>query len=208
MYENRQSRRFECHEILDCYQDGADFEAEIMDVSWGGLRIACLGDLELGSHIFVQHRNADRTQFPIRTRVCWKRPGVLSEFGLEFREGVSSVAQDWAGELFSDSSVFAQSPQQRRHELRAEVRIPIAIEDGHCEGETLDLSATGARFKMARLVDDSTSLYLCLPDSLIELKGQVLRVEREDDQWVHSVRTCAPDPKDRESLSAFLQGLV
>lgn len=208
MYDNRSSRRFECQEIIDCYQDGHDFEAEILDVSWGGLRMACLADLELGSSVFLQHRNPDRDQFPIRARVCWKRPGVLSEFGLEFRESNSNLAHQWTQELFSESALFLQSPRQRRHEVRADVRLPIAIEDGHCEGQTLDLSLTGARFCMDRLVEDETTLYLCLPDSLIELQGQVLRAERQNDQWVHSVRFCAPYREDREQLSAFVQSVV
>lgn len=208
MREHRQSRRFQCDEVLDCYIDDEIFEAEILDVSWGGVGIGCLQDLPLGGTLYLQHRDISRTQFPVKTSIRWKRPGVIHEYGLQFQEGTGTVAQRWVQDLFPEQSALRQEQAQKRVDVRVDVRLPIVTEDDYLEGETLDLSTSGARFRLNRPLKDQSNLLLCLPGSLLQVQAKVVRTQSEACHWVHSVQFQDKGLDESEILRSFVASVA
>ena len=208
MRENRQHIRFQSEEVLDCYHGQEHFEAEILDVSWGGIRIGCLQDFPLGANIFIQHRDIFRSQLPVMTAIRWKAPGVINELGLEFQEGSGNLTDEWVKELFPHECAETSASTQRRSEVRANISVPIATELGFVEGETLDVSANGARFRLKDKLQDENSLLLCLPSSLLQVNAQVLRAEQDQGDWIHSVCFQNNDESKSELLSSFVAEVV
>lgn len=208
MKDHRKNVRFRSEEVLDCYNRNGHFEAEILDVSRSGIRIGCLEDLPLGVTILIQHRELTRIQIPVKAVVRWKRPGPITEIGLEFLETKQSSNSQWVGELFPDKAEFAQKSEQRRVAVRAEVALAVVTEDGALEGETLDLSATGAKFHLGDKMADRGGLLLCLPSSVLRLQARVVRAEQDQGQWIHSVCFEDYDPETSATLSSFVAEAV
>ena len=188
MRDHRQNVRIPSDEIIDCYHGQGHFEAEILDLSRGGIRIGCLQDLPLGSSILIQHRELSRCQIPVKAVARWKRPGAVTEIGLEFQAESKSANLRWVAELFPDEGPLRVENLQQRLDVRADVSIPVVTDIGGMAGETLDVSSGGARFRVNAKLEDETSLLFCLPDSFVEVQARVLRRNWQHGQWIHSVR--------------------
>jgi len=186
--EKRKTLRFDCREKLFFQFDGVPHDAEVLDISRGGVRIATPAELPLGRDIFLRIKDNSRGRVPVKAVVRWLRGDGPYEVGLEFRESTSKLSKRWVRKLFPNEGKAWTQGHQQRAEVRTSVNLPVVLSNNFSEGRILDLSSSGARIELDEKLDNATDLYLCLPWSYLEVQADVLRTEPKGSKWVHSVR--------------------
>ena len=208
MVENRRKVRFECHATLAVEYGRHSCQGEVLDISQGGLRLSTSADISVGRKVSLKLPDGNRRQKAVKAVVRWVRYGRWSnEIGLEFQAAPQKLAKRWIRKLFPQEGPTWKHSRQRRSEVRADVNLPMAVAD-YREGAVTDVSLSGARFTMDCKLEDSTNLFICLPFTLLELEADVLRAEREEDRWVHSVPFRDVPPNDQETLTAFVESIA
>ncbi|MBI3925582.1 MAG: PilZ domain-containing protein [Armatimonadetes bacterium] len=204
MKEHRAAIRFECQEAVFCYVGERELSGRILDVSREGVRLACAGALEVGSHVEIVPRDRTRGRSPVLCAVRWLRTGAeLCEAGLVFLESRHRLARKWVRKLLPPAD-----SQEKRAEVRVAARLPVATaDDRELEGMTLDVSRSGACVEMVHPLElgEALDLYVCLPWDLLEIRAEVVRHRRQDASWLHSVRFLQIDGQQTRLLERFLE---
>ena len=206
MLENREAIRFECDEALICKSKSKEFGARVLDVSRGGMRVQSKKQLKVGSKVVLRLENKARGRAAVNAVVRWVGRGEMNEMGLEFQDSASKLSKRWVRKLFpeSGSSSWVASKQQRA-EIRAKARVPVVSSSGTVEGATKDLSRSGASLELSGKLEEGSGLIFCLPSSYLEVQADIVRVEQEGDQWIHSVKLSELSPEQKRQLEAFVQ---
>ncbi|MCA9779420.1 MAG: PilZ domain-containing protein [Candidatus Eremiobacteraeota bacterium] len=208
MRELRESLRFTCSEEVVCMVGRRKVQAEILDVSRGGLRLRLSQSLPLGRQVEIKPKHRSRGRAPVTAVVRWQGQGEALEAGLEFTEPAGKLSRKWLRKLFPGKGKAWTEGRQQRAEVRAGCRLPVVSKDGNWEGELLDLSASGARFLGDGKLSQSTELYLCLPWDFVEVRATPVRVARKGDDWIHSVKFSELQAAQQEHLRLFVEDSV
>ena len=208
MKELRESLRFSCNEAVVCLMGRRKIQADILDVSRGGMRLRLSQPLGVGRQIEVKPKHRSRGRAPVLAVVRWQRTGDEMEAGLEFLEPAGKLSRKWLRKLFPGKGKAWTEGHQQRSEVRAGCRLPVVSGDGNWEGELADLSASGACFLRDTKLEESTELYLCLPWDYVQVNATPVRVAKKGDEWVHSVRFSGLKPAQREHLRLFVESSV
>jgi hypothetical protein len=208
MKELRESLRFTCCESVVCRVGRRKVQAEIVDLSRGGLRLKLSQPLLIGQQVEVKPKHRSRGRSPVLAVVRWQSTGVEMEAGLEFLEPAGKLSRKWLRKLFPGKGKAWTEGHQQRSEVRAGCRLPVVSGDGTWEGELVDLSASGARFSGDAKLEESTELYLCLPWDYVRVNATPVRVARKGNEWVHSVKFSELIPAQRDHLNLFVEKSV
>lgn len=183
-------------------------QAEILDVSRGGLRLRLSQSLPLGRQVEIKPKHRSRGRAPVTAVVRWQGQGEALEAGLEFTEPAGKLSRKWLRKLFPGRGKAWTEGRQHRSEVRAGCRLPVVSRDGSWEGEIVDLSESGVRFLRDDKLDESSQLYLCLPWDYVEVRATPVRTARSGRKWVHSAKFTDLDPAQREHLRLFVESSV
>lgn len=205
MIENRRALRFNCDERLICKVAGEEFNATVIDISRGGMKVQCEKRLQVGSKLFLRLEDSVRGRAPVKAIVRWVLLGDQFEVGLEFQDSASKLSRRWVRKLFPDAGAAWTAGHQQRTEVRAPVRLPVVSANGFVEGTTIDVSGSGAYIELPQKLDDTVGLFLCLPWSYLEVRANVLRAEMRDGKWFHSVQFAALRDEQKDAIDAFVE---
>ena len=208
MKELRESLRFSCNEAVVCLMGRRKIQADIIDVSRGGMRLRLSQPLELGRQVEVKPKHRSRGRAPVLAVVRWQTTGDEAEAGLEFLEPAGKLSRKWLRKLFPGKGKAWTKGHQQRSEVRAGCRLPVVSGDDTWEGEIVDLSASGARFLRNEKMAESTNIYLCLPWDYLEVSATPVRVTQKGKEWVHSVTFSELGSAEREHLKLFVEKSV
>ena len=208
MKELRESLRFSCNEAVVCLMGRRKIQADILDVSRGGMRLRLSQPLEVGRQIEVKPKHRSRGRAPVLAAVRWQCTGDEMEAGLEFLEPAGKLSRKWLRKLFPGKGKAWTEGRQQRSEVRAGCRLPGVSGDGSWEGELVDLSASGACFLRDTKLEESAELYLCLPWDYVQVNATPVRVAQRGKAWVHSVKFSQLKPAQREHLKLFVENSV
>lgn len=206
MKELRETVRFTCAQAVVCQVGRRKIQAEILDVSRGGARLALSAPLRVGQTVILKPEKRGRA--PVEAVVRWQIEGERIEAGLEFQESPGKLARNWVRKLFPEQGKAWTEGKQKRSEVRTECRLPVVSLDGVWEGQTLDLSSSGACFVKQGKLKSAAQVYLCLPWDYVQVEATPIRATRREDGWVHSVRFGELNPQEKEHLKLFVEQSV
>jgi hypothetical protein len=203
--ELRETIRFTCQETVVCQVGRRKILAEIVDVSRGGARLALTATLRVGQKVLIKPRHRSRGRAPVEAVVRWQCHGAQLEAGIEFLEPAGKLSRKWLRKLFPGKGKAWTQGHQQRGEVRAECSLPVVSMDGRWEGETLDVSPSGACFVQEQELSSSADFFLCLPWDYVQVKATPVRAVRGDDCWIHSVKFTELTPEEEDHLKLYVE---
>lgn len=208
MEESRKSLRFRCNEMVLARIKKTTFEAKVTDVSRGGLKLQTERFVPTGASVWIRPLDSTDSGSLIQTFARWIAVRSPYEVGLEFAVSSHSSRRRWLNRLVPTKNAWS-SGEQSRADVRVPASLPVLdVNNPGQDGVTLDISRTGASVLLDHKLDPSAQLYLCLPWDFLQLKVDVVRVEQEDDQWIHGVRFQDSETSEIQSVRRFVKHFV
>lgn len=194
-------------------EQGKKREAQLLDVSAGGLRIHLQDPVGKNPVVWVPKRTLLIGRRRLSTRCCWQMPSTAGGqiVGLEVIEDEDDLEASWFTDLLRRLDYYNYQP-------RTAIRVPLTVKavlfdkSGQevAGGNTLDLGVGGALLQLDRDLPkyEMFSLVLEAPEKPVRLAAQIVH-RHETEEGVRLSASFSPgDTEDHLRLSLLLGGVA
>lgn len=174
--ERRQTTRIECCYQVQCSHPGGSWEASVVDMGLGGLRLRTANGVQAGQRLTLKQN--DNAFGEIQVEVVWARPleGCQRECGVVYRCDVEAMERSWVKDAlrrlgFEKSHLYERRRHVRRH-TTASANLDFGSET--VVATILDLGLGGALVEIGRELPAGQALQLASPLLEGRLQCQVI----------------------------------
>lgn len=199
--ERRRLGRRACRHKVVCEGANRSFDAVVLDIALGGLRIQTSSEPRLGGRLKVGSSELPGDE--VVCRVAWWGQG---QAGLAFEAGPDDLAASWVTTLLSETG-FDESVIFRSKDVLRKAPLPVRLRSRHldCEARCLDLGPGGAEFECYEEIAKATELEVFLGPYAdlgpLKLPGVVVHLAANANSGSHIHTLCfEPDEEGQEEL--------
>lgn len=164
--ERRQTTRVECCYQVECSHASGNWQASVVDMGLGGLRLRSLRVPEVGEQLVLQQ--SDHSFGDIQVEVVWTRllADAQREFGVVYRCDVESMERSWVKDALRRLGFETAALYERRRHVRRHTTASATLEGppGLSAAATiLDLGLGGALIETALEISAGNEFQLRSP---------------------------------------------
>lgn len=208
--ERRRMGRRSCRHKVVCESGARSFDAVVLDIALGGIRIATERDLKTGSTVTVFSSELPGDE--VSCRVAWSG---RTEAGLELHGPPESLASSWLATLLSETG-FDESILFRSKEVLRSAPLPVTLRAPHrlLDARCVDLGPGGAQFECDEEVAKASEIRIAMgPYGGLEpllVLGVVVHTaeDPESGSWTHTVCFETSEEAQDELLASYIALLV
>ncbi len=208
--ERRRLGRRSCRHKVVCEAPTLSFDAVVLDIALGGIRIETERPPKVGATVQVSSSVLPGDQ--VSCRVAWSG---RSQAGLELQGQPEDLAASWLCTLLSETG-FDESVIFRSKEILKGASLPVSLRAPHrlLEANCIDLGPGGAKFECDEEIEKATELRIAMGpygglDPLLVL-GVVVHVDSDEESatWTHTVCFETQNEAQDELLASYIALLV